>query len=98
MTATENKVEPTIGELVVQRPARARVFEQFGIDYCCGGRKPLSQTCRDKGIDLAAVEAALTKADQEPTTDDRDWAKASLTELADHVVGTHHDFLRRELP
>ncbi len=33
--------ESTVGQLVVERPARSRVFEKFGIDYCCGGKKPL---------------------------------------------------------
>ena len=37
MITTEQK---TVGELVAERPSRARVFERFGIDYCCGGKKP----------------------------------------------------------
>ena len=43
--------EETVGHLVVERPSRARVFEQLGLDYCCGGNKSLSQACREKGLD-----------------------------------------------
>ncbi len=27
----------SVGQYVVERPTRARVFERLGIDYCCGG-------------------------------------------------------------
>lgn len=32
--------ERTVGELVVERPSRARVLEAFGLDYCSGGSQP----------------------------------------------------------
>jgi len=32
----------TVGELAANHPAAARVFEEFGIDYCCGGGKTLA--------------------------------------------------------
>jgi len=43
-------VETTVGELVRAVPARSRVFENLGIDYCCGGKKPLTEVCRAKGM------------------------------------------------
>ena len=89
----------TVGELVVQRPSRARVFERFGIDYCCGGKLPLAAACAEKGIDPQALLAALDQqAASASTTADRDWSAASVTELADHIERTHHAYLKRELP
>ncbi len=91
--------ESTVGQLVVERPARSRVFEKFGIDYCCGGRKPLSTVCQDKGIDVAAVLSAIEIADQVGSPNaSQDWARASLTDLADHIQATHHAYLKAELP
>ena len=31
----------TLRELAVKNPAATRVFEKFGIDYCCGGNQHL---------------------------------------------------------
>ena len=45
----------SVGQLVVQRPSRARVFERLGIDYCCGGKLPLQQACRERNLDYTAV-------------------------------------------
>ena len=88
----------TVGELVVEKPALARVFERFGIDYCCGGRKPLDQACSEKGLDVNAVLQSLNAEKPGACGSGRNWAKASLTELADHIEKTHHAYLRRELP
>jgi regulator of cell morphogenesis and NO signaling len=91
--------ETTVGELVVERPSRARVFEKLGIDYCCGGKKPLHQACRERNLDHAAV---IDELEQEqataPAQGERNWASASLTDLCDHIEQTHHHYLKEELP
>lgn len=88
----------TVGELVVQRPSRARVFERFGIDYCCCGKFPLAEVCRKKGIDPQQVLTALDQEDAGSTPSDRDWSAASMAELTAHIEVTHHGYLRREMP
>jgi len=92
-------VETTVGELVVERPARARVLEQWGIDYCCGGKRPLREACQAKGLDPATIARVLEAQDQAgPSQQAVDVAEMSLTELADHIEQTHHAYLRGELP
>ena len=91
--------EKTVGELVRERPSRARVFEAFGIDYCCGGKKPLSEACAKKGHDVDAVLESIKKVDSaRPEGDDTDFTAMPLDTLAQHIVTTHHAYLARELP
>jgi regulator of cell morphogenesis and NO signaling len=90
--------ESTVGQWVLERPGIARVFEKLGIDYCCGGKKPLGEACRIKGLDAANVVALLNAGDGGPAADNIDLAAMSLTELADHIQSTHHEYLKRELP
>ncbi len=90
--------EATVGQMVVERPSRARVFEKFGIDYCCGGKKPLTQACRERGVAIESVMEALASEASQPTEAPRNWAAASLTDLCDHIVQTHHAYLKTELP
>lgn len=87
----------TVSQLVSQRPARARIFEKYGIDYCCGGKIPLADACAAKSLDLARVTADLLAADN-AAPDTRDWSAAPLDELVTHIEQTHHAFLRAELP
>lgn len=90
--------EKTVREIALEQHHSIRVFEQFGIDYCCGGRKPLTEACiaRDLSVDevLTALDsAAITAA---PAQDD--WTQAPLRDLIGHIVSTHHAYVKSELP
>ncbi len=89
--------ETTVREIALDQPASIRVFEKLGIDYCCGGRKPLAQACAERSLDLQSVLAALesTDASKDASTD---WTTASLESLCQHLVTTHHEYVRREIP
>src|SRR5262245_14175485 len=90
---------PSVGELVAERPERSRVFEELGIDYCCGGRLSLAEACARRGLAADAVHRRLADADAEEAAEGgTDWRSAPLADLCGHVVATHHAFLRRELP
>ena len=52
----------TVREIALEQPHSIRVFERFGIDYCCGGRKPLAEACAEKQIAVDEVVAALEAA------------------------------------
>jgi regulator of cell morphogenesis and NO signaling len=84
----------TIGELVVERPGRSRVFSRYGIDYCCGGKLTLAQVCARRGLDPEALWEELQAETTPPTTD---WRLASLASLVDHIIATYHEPLRPEM-
>ncbi len=90
--------EVSVGQLVVERPGRARVFEKYGLDYCCGGKTPLAEACRRKGVALDDVRQELAASDGAAESSQTDWSAVPMCELADHIVATHHTHLRRELP
>jgi regulator of cell morphogenesis and NO signaling len=90
--------ETTVGELVRAVPARARIFENLGIDYCCGGKIPLVEICEKKGLDAATVVAMLEALDGACETPSVNPDTMGLAELCDHIERLHHDWLREELP
>lgn len=96
-------IEPTdkLGDLVADDPRRARLFEQLGLEYCCGGRRTLEEACAQRGLDPETVVAVLKGLQDDATASwstGHDIARASIPELCDHIVQVHHDRLRRELP
>ncbi len=88
----------TVGELVVDDPRRARVFEALGIDYCCGGKMPLESACLALGLDPKQIVERLATIDEDAPRDSDECAGMSLAELADHIEARHHAYLREELP
>lgn len=87
----------TVSEIAAGSLAAVRVFERLGIDYCCGGKRPLADACRAKGYDPASVADQLASEMQTTAAPARDWNTAPLTELIGHIVITHHAYLDREL-
>ena len=87
----------TVGEVAARFPGSIRVFEKYGIDYCCGGGTPLDQVCRDRGLDPASVLAEAESA-APAARPEADWREATLDTLIAHIVDTHHAYLHAELP
>lgn len=92
-------LERSVADLVLERPARARLFEALGIDYCCGGKKTLEQACSAKHLPTPQVEKLLAQLEAEAEPElQPDYTTFSLGELIGNIIVTHHDYLRGELP
>jgi regulator of cell morphogenesis and NO signaling len=88
----------TVRDIALENPSSIRVFEKLGIDYCCGGRIPLTEACAAKNLEVDAVIASLEEAAKTDSPAASDWTTKSLASLAAHIVETHHDYCKRELP
>ena len=88
-----------VGQWVAKHPATSRIFEAFGIDYCCGGKQSLEKACAERQIDpdtvLARLHPALSRGDDSVSAN---WLDAPLAALCDHIEVTHHAYLKSELP
>jgi regulator of cell morphogenesis and NO signaling len=88
----------TVGELASASLAAVRVFERHGIDYCCGGKRPLEEACRELGLAPEQVQSEIDRAMAAPEGQGTDWSAAPLPQLVRHILATHHEYLKLELP
>lgn len=86
----------TLAELATSHPAASRVFQRYGLDYCCGGRKRLADICGPKGLDPATILQAIEA--EEASVDLPRWDHAPLPDLIQFIVDRYHQALRAELP
>lgn len=94
MITTHTKV----AEVAAESLAAIRVFQKYGIDFCCGGQKPLGEVCESRNIPPAKLLDELSQALAGAPNDATDWSRAPLRELMNHIVERHHAYLRSELP
>jgi regulator of cell morphogenesis and NO signaling len=87
----------TIREIALEAPATTRVFEEYKIDYCCGGRKSLADACMEAGLNLDLVSDKVEKAmvGNDRIPEQRQWRSPSL--LVNHIIATHHIFTAQEI-
>jgi regulator of cell morphogenesis and NO signaling len=95
MTITEHTL---IADIASGVPSSVRVFQRHGVDFCCGGKRPLGTACAELGLSVAEVAREIEASAAKPDASGHDWATASLDELTRHIVATYHDVLREELP
>jgi regulator of cell morphogenesis and NO signaling len=86
-----------VRDFAVEVPGATRLFEKYGIDYCCGGAAALADACAAKGIDVGEVSARLAELEHASASSGVDRSSWSLAALALHIVETHHTFTRSEL-
>ncbi len=97
---TQQTITPqsTVGRIAAEHPLATRVFARHGIDYCCGGGRPLADVCREKGADVEALLAEIRHETEERGDAGERWDEAPLPDLIHHILVTYHASLREELP
>ncbi len=92
----EDSKDQTIGNIVASDYRTARVFQKFGLDFCCGGHKTVEEAAIQREVDPMEVRRALKELNStRPAKDYNDW---TLDFLIDYIVNTHHRFIREKLP
>lgn len=88
----------TIAEMVTNDYRTAKVFTQYGLDFCCGGKQTLEEACLKKGISLHELETALQACTKQPSHPDENYNQWELDRLVDHILEKHHSYVREALP
>jgi regulator of cell morphogenesis and NO signaling len=87
----------TLADVAATSPSAARVLEGHGLDYCCGGKQTFDEACDAKGLTPESVMLEIERV-QGLGASERDWQAAPLDEIVKHIVSTHHEYLKLELP
>jgi regulator of cell morphogenesis and NO signaling len=93
-------IHTPINEFIAGDVRRTGIFEDLSIDSCCGGHRTLAEACAEKGINPEAVLNQLMAGS--PASDSVaavvEGMDGSLSEAVDHLLQTHHTYLKEALP
>ncbi len=90
--------ETPIGEIVAYDFRTAGIFTQAGIDFCCGGKKSLRESCEEKNIDPDILSTQLNEVTLTPISQAQNFKEWDLGFLCDYIVNTHHKYVLKTLP
>lgn len=88
----------TVGDFVNVNPENAiDIFNDLDIDFCCGGFKTLEQAYIEKEL---IPEQVLEKlgAESKDGLEKIQWSQMGMKELIEHILETHHVYLKSALP
>ena len=88
-----NARDAKLGQIVAANPGAARVLEEAGLDYCCGGQRSLDNACAQAGLSEEELLERLRENELAGAAD-MNWASTSLAELTRHIREKHHRYVR----
>ena len=93
-------IQTPIKDFIAEDVRRTGIFEDLNIDSCCGGHRTLAEACAEKGIDPETVLNRLMadSPENDPVAAVVEGMDGSLSEAVDHLLQTHHIFLKEALP
>lgn len=93
-------VKQSLGEIVLELPGAAKVFEKYKIDFCCGGRRSLGEALAEVKLDENEVLNSLDEEyeNAKAASDRVDFREMTDVELIDFIVNTHHVYVKKVLP
>lgn len=80
----------TIAEALKENPNVARVFEDTGIDYCCGGAQNLAEAIEEINFDVDSYIELLNKQETKIDESMEDVINLSKPELIEYIIEKHH--------
>lgn len=97
MTSPTISPRSLLSDLAVRWAGASRVLHRHGLDFCCHGRVPLDEACRDKSLNVddlvRELEREAAASGPSELGDQR-----SLPELIEHILSRFHEHHRAELP
>lgn len=83
-----------VRDIVTEDYRAAAVLEKHGIDFCCGGAKPLANACQEAGVDADIVLRDLASLAEAPAPAGPRFSTWALDFLADYIEANHHAYVR----
>ncbi len=74
----ECTLDSSVPDWVIDHPETLAVFQNLGIDYCCGG-KSLEFACREQGLTADAVLKSLLRSIEAHRNNDHDATTSNWT-------------------
>ena len=87
-----------VATLVTEDYRTADVFRRYGMDFCCGGKRPLKEACEKKGINPDEVVKELEHVMVQPAAGMPRFREWSADLLIEYIQQNHHTYVRSAIP
>ncbi len=92
----------SLHQIITAHPFVSNIFEKHQLDFCCQGKQTLSEACQKGNIPVSDVVSEIEKSIQTQEQSKKDAMETvsnlSVPQLIEHIISTHHQFLRTHVP
>lgn len=92
----KNMTNKTVAQIVASDMRTATIFKKYGIDFCCGGGKPVTEACKGKEVEASTIFSEIDNLDVSKA--ETDYNKMDLDVLANYIKEVHHSYVLEASP
>ena len=84
-----------LSTIAVKNPRSIAVFRKYGLDFCCGGARPLVDVCQEMKLDTHKVLGEILSTLSLPL--EANWETEPASKLIEHILVSFHQKHRNDL-
>jgi len=86
----------TIAQIVASDLRTAIIFNKYGIDFCCSGNRTIYEVCKIIDINSSIVYREIDELSNIGAV--KYFNTMELDALIEHIINTHHVFVKKSIP
>ncbi len=90
--------DQTVAEIVATDFRAAGVFKKHGMDFCCGGKKPVVEACLKHGVEVDNLMEELNYVTAPGSNANIDYTKWTPELLVTYIEEMHHNYVKEAIP
>ncbi len=94
----KNLSQQTLATIVTQNHQTVPVLEKYDLDFCCKGKRTLSDACTEKGISVEALLNELENATSNAVKNQLPFNEMDEQQLISYILIHHHFYVKQSMP
>jgi regulator of cell morphogenesis and NO signaling len=90
--------DQTVAEIVAADYRAAGIFKKYGMDFCCGGKKPVTEACQKHGVNTDSLMEELNFVTAPDSYANIDYSKWTPELLVTYIEEMHHNYVKEAIP
>ena len=90
--------QQTLASIVTQNHQTVPVLEKYNLDFCCKGKRTLSDACTEKGISVEALLAELESTTGDSSKNQMPFTEMDEQQLISYILIHHHFYVKQSMP
>lgn len=93
-----NISEQTLASIVTQNHQAVPVFEKHNLDFCCKGKRTLSEACVEKGLPVEVLLKELEAVTENEKQSQMPFTEMDAEQLIGYIIIHHHFYVKQSMP
>jgi len=93
-----NLAEQTLATIVTNNHFTVPVLEKYNLDFCCKGKRTLTDACMEKGLSVEKISAELENSLSALQNNKMPFTEMTAEQLISYILIHHHFYVKQSMP